>query len=121
MSELHQEYAEGLDALGPRGLVFYKFFSMISVKVREEEAVLKFGPNMTCTHSEVGNAERIRAYVKEQKEWIRTQGRNAPIREMMTRMWWVLQKMIDYGMWSIPDQKYIVYWYDTCTEQLTTP
>lgn len=121
MSELHQEYAEGLDALGPRGLVFYKFFSMVSVKIREEEALLKFGPNLTCTYPNVENAERLRIYVKEQKEWIRVQGRNATSRDMISRMWWLLQKMIDYGMWSIQDQKYIVYWYDTCTEQFTSP
>ena len=121
MSELTQEYAEGFDALGHRGLVFYKFMSMISVKIREEDALLKFGPNLTCTYFNVENAERLRAYLKEQKEWIRTEGRDAPAREMIARMWWVLQKMVDYGMWSIQDQKYIVYWYDTCTEQFTNP
>lgn len=119
-SELSAEYAEGYEALGHHGLVFYKFFSMISVKIREEEAVLKFGPNLTCSYPNLANAELLRAYIKEQKEWIREQGKDAPRHELIRRMWWLLQKMIDFGMWSIQDQKYIVYWYDTCTEQFTT-
>jgi hypothetical protein len=76
---------------------------------------------MTCAYSDLNNAERLRTYVREQKEWIRTVGHNAIPREMISRMWWLLQKMIDFGMWSIQDQKYIVYWYDTCTEQITNP
>jgi hypothetical protein len=120
MSELSQEYAEGYEALGHRGLVFYKFMSMVSVKIREEEALIKFGPLLTCTYSNVPNAELLRSYLKEQKEWIREQGDKASVREMTRRMWWLLQKMIDFGIWTIQDQKYIVYWYDTCTEQFTT-
>ena len=121
MSELAKEYAEGFDALGHKGLVFYKFMSMISVKIREGDALLKFGPNLSCNYFNLEHAECLRAYLKEQKEWIRVEGRNASPREMLARMWWVLQKMVDYGMWSIQDQKYIVYWYDTCTEQITNP
>ncbi len=119
-SELSQEYAEGYEALGHRGLVFYKFMSMVSVKIREEEALIKFGPLLTCSYSNIANAESLRAYLKEQKEWIREQGDKAPVREMTRRMWWLMQKMIDFGIWTIQDQKYIVYWYDTCTEQFTT-
>lgn len=120
MSELSQEYAEGFEALGHNGLVFYKFMSMVSVKIRDEEAHIKFGPLLTCTYPNVGKAEILRDYLKEQKEWIREQGRGAPVREMIRRMWWLLQKMIDFGIWTIHDQKYIVYWYDTCVEQFTT-
>lgn len=119
-SELTQEYDEGYEALGHHGLVFYKFMSMVSVKIRDDDAVIKFGPNLTCSYSNLGKAELLRDYLKEQKEWIREQGKEAPIRELVRRMWWLLQKMIDFGVWSIQDQKYIVYWYDTCTEQFTT-
>ena len=119
-SELSQEYAEGYEALGHKGLVFYKFMSMVSVKIREEEAVIKFGPLLACSYSNIPNAELLRSYLKEQKEWIREQGKDAPVREMTRRMWWLMQKMIDFGIWTIQDQKYIVYWYDTCTEQFTT-
>jgi hypothetical protein len=119
-SELSKEYAEGYDALGHRGLVFYKFVSMVSVKIRDEEAVIKFGPNLSCTYINVPRAEELREYLKEQKEWIREQGDKASVREMTRRMWWLMQKMIDFGIWTIQDQKYIVYWYDTCTEQFTT-
>lgn len=120
MSDLAQEYAEGYEALGHNGLVFYKFMSMISVKIRDEDAFIKFGPNLSCSYPNLAKADHLRVYLKEQKEWIREQGKDASAREMYRRMWWVLQKMIDYGMWSIQDQKYIVYWYDTCTEQFTT-
>ena len=119
MSELSQEYAEGYEALGHRGLVFYKFMSMVSVKIREEEALIKFGPLLTCSYSDLANAELLRSSLKEQKEWIREKGRSAPIQELTRRMWWLMQKMIDFGIWTIHDQKYIVYWYDTCTEQFT--
>ena len=119
MSDLAQEYAEGYEALGHNGLVFYKFMSMITVKIRDEEALIKFGPILSCSYHNIAKAEHLRIYLKEQKEWIREQGSSAPIREMTRRMWWVLQKMIDYGIWSIQDQKYIVYWHDTCTDQFT--
>ena len=119
MSELSQEFAEGLEALGYKGLVFYKFINMVSVKIREDEAIIRFGPTLACSYSNLPNAELLRAYLKEQKEWIREQGAKAPHREMLRRMWWLLQKMIDFGIWSIQDQKYIVYWYDTSTEQFT--
>ena len=119
-SELSQEYAEGYEALGHRGLVFYKFMSMVSVRIRDEEAVIKFGPLLSCTYINLPRAEELREYLKEQKEWIREQGDKASVREMTRRMWWLMQKMIDFGIWTIQDQKYIVYWYDTCTEQFTT-
>ena len=120
MSELSHEYAEGYDALGHNGLVFYKFMSMISVKIRDDDAMIKFGPLLTCSYPNLANAELLRAYLKEQKEWIREQGKTAQPRILVRRMWWLLQKLIDFGVWSIHDQKYIVYWYDTCTEQFTT-
>jgi hypothetical protein len=94
---------------------------MFSVKVREEDALIKFGPLLTCTTTRIEDAERIRAYLKEQKEWIRQQGTTATSRDMLSRMWWTLQKMVDYGFWSIQDQRYIVYWHDTCADQFTTP
>lgn len=111
-SAIHQEYEEGFDTLGPQGAVFFKFFSLFSAK----DGTVKFGPKIIDGHLDPEIVGELRAYLKEQKEWIRTERR--PFREMTRRMWWLTQKIVEYGVFSSLEQKHVMLWLDTCLDQI---
>jgi len=114
-SAIHQEYEEGFDTLGPHGAVFFKFFSLFSAK----EDTVKFGRNIVDDEVEHKVVAEIRAYLKEQKEWIREERR--PPHEMRRRMWLIVEKIIEYGIFTSSDQKHVMIWLDICLDQVTSP
>jgi hypothetical protein len=57
--------------------------------------------------------------LKEQKEWIREQGKNVNPKEAVRRMWWVVEKMIEFGIFSSSEQKTVMIWLDICLDRLT--
>lgn len=114
-SVIHQEYEEGFDTLGPQGAVFFKFFSLFSAK----EDTVKFGRNIIDDEVEPKVVAELRAYLKEQKEWIREERR--PHHELSRRMWWIVEKIIEYGIFSSSDQKHVMIWLDICLDRITSP
>jgi hypothetical protein len=114
-SVIHQEYEEGFDTLGPAGAVFFKFFSLFSAK----DDTVKFGRNIADDEVEPKAVAEIRAYLKQQKEWVREE-RRLPV-EMSRRMWWIVEKIIEYGVFTSSDQKHIMIWLDICLDRITNP
>jgi hypothetical protein len=114
-SAIHQEYEEGFDTLGPQGAVFFKFFSLFSAK----DDTVRFGRNIADDEIESKTVAEIRAYLKEQKEWIREE-RRSPI-EMSRRMWWIVEKILEYGIFTSSDQKHVMIWLDICLDRITSP
>jgi hypothetical protein len=116
MSNFRLEFEEGVDALGVAGTIYFKFLSVFSVKIRPgEDPTVRFGPLFAETT--LKNAEDLKAYLKEQKEWVReTRGRFPT--EMRIRMWWVVQKCIDLNFFDSSELKFLILWMDGCAEQI---
>ena len=111
-SAIHREYVEGFDTLGPQGAVFFKFFSLFSAK----EDTVKFGRNIMDDEIDQKVVSEIRFYIKQQREWIREERR--PAHEMRRRMWCIVEKIIEYGLFSSSDQKHVMIWIDICLDKI---
>ena len=116
MSNFLLEYEEGIDALGVAGSIYYKYLSLFSVKLREgEDCIVRFGS--LYTNTSLRNAEDLKSYLKEQKEWVRETRGKFP-NEMRMRLWWVVQKCLDLGLFTPSEQKFLILWLDGCNEQI---
>ncbi len=109
---IHQEYEEGFDTLGTSGVVFYKFFSLFSAR----EDTVKFSRRIVDDDVDTDVVAEFRAYIKEQKEWVREK-RQSP-QEMKQRMWWIVEKIIENGIFSPGEQKHAMFWLDICLDQI---
>ena len=119
---MNQEYTEGLEALGEHGMVFYKFLSLFRVRIKGEELSIRFGHN--CVDEEdlkLEEVQQFKTYLQDQREWIRTTGKRADPAELQRRMWWVVEKVIEFGFFTSSDQKTVMIWLDICLHRLTTP
>jgi hypothetical protein len=118
-SAIHQEYEEGFDTLGDIGTVFYKFFSLFSARLFADRVEVRFGPNISDEELSRDVVQKFREYLKEQKEWIREQGRKVNKKQAIHRMWWVVEKMIEFGIFSSSEQKTVMIWLDICLDRVT--
>lgn len=119
---MNDEYREGLEALGEAGMVFYKFLSLFRVRIKGDELSIRFGQN--CLDEEDLKLEELslfKNYIQEQRDWIKEIGKKADPRELQRRMWWVVEKMIEFGFFTSSDQKTVMIWLDICLDRLTTP
>ena len=118
-SAIHQEYQEGFDTLGDVGVVFYKFFSLFATRLHPDRVEVRFGPNILDDELPREVVQKFREYLKEQKEWIREQGKRVNPKEAVRRMWWVVEKMIEFGIFTSSEQKTVMIWLDICLDRLT--
>ena len=118
MNAIEEEYTSGIEALGFPGMVYYKFLSMFQVKVSKDEtpSTVSFGVLTPSTISQE-EASTLRSYIKLQKEWLRAEKRTNKA-EMRQRIWWVVQKVLDYKLFKEREQCYMMYWLDKCDDQL---
>jgi hypothetical protein len=119
---MNQEYLEGLEALGDHGMVFYTFLRLFRVRIKGEELSIRFGHN--CVDEEdlnAGELQQFKTYLQDQRDWIRGVGKQADPRELQRRMWWVVEKMIEFGFFTSSDQRTVMIWLDICLNRLTTP
>ena len=119
---MNQEYTEGLEALGEHGMVFYKFLSLFRVRIKGDELSIRFGHN--CVDEDdlkLEEVQQFKTYLQDQREWIRAMGKQADPAELQRRMWWVVEKMIEFGFFTSSDQKTVMIWLDICLGRLTTP
>lgn len=120
-SDLHSEYEEGLETLGHVGVVFYKFYGMFSARTNGDECVVKFGRRAVDTSLSHDVVRKLREYIKEQREWILEQGRDVHPAEARRRMWWIVEKILEFDIFASSEQKTIMIWLDICLEQTKEP
>lgn len=119
---MNEEYREGMEALGEHGMVFYKFLSLFRVRIKGEDVSVRFGHN--CVDEDdlrLDEVQQFKTYIQEQRDWIKETGKKADTRELQRRMWWVVEKMIEFGFFTSSDQKTVMIWLDICLSRLTTP
>ena len=118
MSSFQLEYEEGHDTLTDAGVVFFKFFSLMSVKIHsDDEITVRFGRNIVDDTVSLDTAQKLKAFIKEQKEWIRVQGKRASVLEVKRRLWWLVEKIIELGVFTTAEQKHVMIWLDICLDQ----
>lgn len=119
---MNDEYREGMQALGHEGMVFYKFLSLFRVRIKGAELSVRFGHN--CVDEDdlkLEEVEQFKDYLQEQRDWIKQLGKKADAKELQRRMWWVVEKMIEFGFFTASDQRTIMIWLEICLNRLTNP
>jgi hypothetical protein len=111
MNDFQAEYEMGLEMLGFPGMVYFKFLSMFRVK----DGSVSFGLH-TDTQVDSAVAETFRSYLKQQKEWVKAGSRSR--QEVRQRLWWTVQKVLDAKVFSEHGQRYLMFWHDSCDDQL---
>lgn len=94
-SAIHQEYEEGLQALGEPRMRFYKLLSMFSFENGNE---IHVGDGIATFCSDKMHYDQLKEYIKEQKRWVRTETPDPS--EIRLRTWWLLQKLIEFGLFT---------------------
>lgn len=112
-SVYHEEYVEGLEALGDAGMAFYKFFQSFTVK----DTAIRYGKRMVDANVPEETLRCMKEYIREQKQWILEQKKNADRKELRRRMWWLCQKFLDTGVFTPTEQHIISCWLDTCLDR----
>ena len=115
---MEEEYNEGLRALGEAGMLYYKCLSLF--RVRTKDLSIRFGHNIVDEEDlRLAELQTFKTYLDEQKQWIREIGRKADPKELKRRMWWLLQKMFEFGFFTASDQATIVSWCLATTSQMS--
>ena len=105
---LLQEYEEGIQALGDSRMRYYKFFCLVSFENGNE---IHFGDGISSFCHDRTHYDQLKEYVKEQKKWLRTESPNQ--QDMKGRAWWLLQKLLEFGVFSASEFRTILLWYQT--------
>ena len=102
-SAIHQEYEEGIQALGGPRMQFYKVLSLFSFENGNE---IHFGEGLAAYCNDRQQYEQIKEYIKEQKKWVRNTDVSVP-NELRMRLWWLQIKLVEFGVFSPSEQRSI--------------
>ena len=97
------EEAELYDNCSPSSVALYKFFDLIRVEFGDESqkmATVCFGETYEDNEVPKEVAKQIRSYVKEQKRAIRENPRGFVPEEGRQRVFWILTKFVEHGVFS---------------------
>ena len=93
-SAIHQEYEEGLQALGPSRMRYYKILSLFSFENGNE---IHFGEGLAAYCSDRQHYEQLKEYIKEQKKWVRSEENP---QDLQNRLWWLQIKLVEYAIFT---------------------
>ena len=100
-SAIHQEYEEGLQALGTSRMRYYKILSLFSFENGNE---IHFGEGLASFCNDRQQYEQLKEYIKEQKKWVRT-AENP--QDLHNRLWWLQIKLVEFGIFGPSEQRSI--------------
>lgn len=101
-SAIHQEYEEGLQALGTSRMRYYKILSLFSFENGNE---IHFGEGLASFCNDRQQYDQLKEYIKEQKKWVRIE--NIEADELRMRLWWLQIKLVEFGVFSPSEHRSI--------------
>ena len=113
---LQEEYDDFFGGLGVIGTGFYKFINSFSIEINEGAATIFFGKSAEDSELDVAFASRLRTWLKEQKRWVRDMKNKAPLAICKRRMWFLVSKFIDEGIFTTGELGKIMYYMDSTWE-----
>jgi hypothetical protein len=116
-----EEYDAMFEELGDHGAAFYKFFDMFRIHMENEGTVIKgvsFGKVGVWTAGTDEQLRELKTYWKEQRKWIKKEGKNAKAIECRRRMWFFVSRVMEWDMFHVNIRKEIYWWFDTCEERM---
>jgi hypothetical protein len=100
-SAIHQEYEEGLQALGPSRMRYYKILGLFSFENGNE---IHFGEGLASFCNDRQQYDQLKEYIKEQKKWVRSEEKP---QDLHNRLWWLQIKLVEFGVFSPSEHRSI--------------
>jgi hypothetical protein len=119
---MSEEYTIMFEDLNDTGAAFWKFFDMFRIQTENEGSAIKgvsFGKVGTWPAATDEQLKELKTYWKEQRKWIKKEGKTANPNECRRRMWFFMCRILEWGMFHINIRKEIYWWFDTCEERMT--
>jgi hypothetical protein len=114
------EYDVIFEELGDSGAAFWKFFDIFRIQLETEGPLVKgiyFGKAAHWSQATDDQLKELRAYWKEQRKWIKKEGKKGSSLECRRRMWFWMGRIIEWNMFTYMTRREISYWFDTCEER----
>jgi hypothetical protein len=118
--DLQAEYKEFFDELGQAATYTYKFFELFKVNLGNGEdndgnkLVKGIHWSKDCSDEELTDEQlrELKSYLKQVKTWIRKEKKQAKASECRRRMWFFLQKLLEFGAFTRGERREMIVWMD---------
>lgn len=116
--DFEAEYQDFFPNLGREATCAYKFFDLFKINLGtgkdEKGNVMEKGLHWgkSCHDDELSDEElrALKTYIKDAKSWLRKEQKAASINQMRKRMWFLVQKLIEFGAFTRGDRNQIIQW-----------
>jgi hypothetical protein len=118
--DLQAEYKEFFDELGQAATYTYKFFDLFKVNLGNGEdndgnkLVKGIHWSKDCSDEELTDEQlrELKSYLKQVKTWIRKEKKQVKASECRRRMWFFLQKLLEFGAFTRGERREMIVWMD---------
>jgi len=118
--DLQAEYKEFFDELGQAATYTYKFFDLFKVNLGNGEdgkgnkLVKGLHWSKDCSDEELSDEQlkELKSYLKQIKSWIRKEKKDIKPSECRRRMWFFLQKLLEFGAFTRGERREMILWMD---------
>ncbi len=118
--DLQAEYKDFFEGLGDVGTYTYKFFDLFKVNLGNGEddkgnkLVKGLHWSKDCSDEELTDEQlkELKTYLKQVKSWIRKEQKQIKASECRRKMWFFLQKLLEYGAFTRGERREMILWMD---------
>lgn len=118
--DLQAEYKDFFEGLGPAATYTYKFFDLFKVNlgngVDNDGNTLVKGLHWSKDASEEelsdDQLKELKTYLKQVKSWIRKEQKEVKPSECRRKMWFFLQKLLEFGAFTRGERREMILWMD---------
>jgi len=117
---LDLEYKDFFEGLGDAATYTFKFFDLFKVNLgfgegENGEKLIKglhWGKDCSETDLTDEQLKELKSYLKAQKSWIRREKQDVKRKECRRRMWFFMQKLLEYGAFTRGERREMISWMD---------
>lgn len=117
---LQAEYKDFFDGLGDVATYTYKFFDLFRVNLGHgdgengEKLIKGLHWSKDASEEELSDEQlrELKAYLKQQKSWLRKEQKAVKNTECRRRMWFFLQKLLEFGAFTRGERREMILWMD---------
>ena len=117
---LDAEYKDFFEGLGCAATYTYKFFDLFKVNLGNGEDdkgnKLVKGLHWSKDASDDGltdeQLKEIKTYLKQVKSWLRKEQQNVKASDCRRKMWFFIQKLLEFGAFSRSERREMILWMD---------
>jgi len=118
--DFQAEYKDFFEGLGDAGTYTYKFFDLFKVNLGngEDEKGNKLVKGLhwskDCSDEELTDEQlkELKTYLKQVKSWIRKEQKQVKASECRRKMWFFVQKLLEFGAFTRGERREIILWMD---------